>query len=196
MSISTSLEKADSPTLVAAIRAGDPKAPRELWQRFGPMVFRILRRMLGPKWELDDLAQEVFLRVFRNLPRLRDPVALKAFVIAVSVGTARGGIRDWGVRKRGTLAVRPLRAALETPPADIEARAALEGLYRILARLRPDDRTAFILRFMEQMELVDVAAAMDVSLATVKRRVTRAWTRVSFHVARDPSLAHYRLGPV
>ena len=61
----------------------------------------------------------------------------------------------------------------------------------ILDRVKPADRTAFVLRFIEGLELAEVATALDTSLATAKRRITRVWKRVSLLVERDPALAHY-----
>jgi RNA polymerase sigma-70 factor (ECF subfamily) len=56
------------------------------------------------------------------------------------------------------------------------------------------DRTAFTLRFVEEMELREVAAAIDLSLATTKRRLTRAWKRVALLVSRDPALEQFLRG--
>ncbi len=51
------------------------------------------------------------------------------------------------------------------------------------------DRTAFTLRFVEEMELRDVAVALDLSLATTKRRLARTWKRLAVLVRTDPSLS-------
>ncbi len=74
---------------------------------------------------------------------------------------------------------------------DTDSRQALVRFYRILDRIRARDRTAFVLRFIEGMEVADVAAAMGVSIPTVRRCFTRAWQRVSFFAKRDPFLADY-----
>ena len=62
----------DDPTLVARLVARDPRAATLLWRRFAPMVFRMLRRMLGPGSDIEDLAQEVFLCVFQKVPQLQN----------------------------------------------------------------------------------------------------------------------------
>jgi RNA polymerase sigma-70 factor (ECF subfamily) len=67
------LADSDDATLARALIARDPRAPRVLWQRFAPMVFRMLRRTLGSDHDLDDLAQEVFLCVFEKVRALREP---------------------------------------------------------------------------------------------------------------------------
>src|SRR3954471_19679408 len=93
------LSDSDDATLARALIARDPRAPRVLWQRFAPMVFRMLRRTLGADHDLDDLAQEVFLCVFEKVRALREPKALKAFVISVTSLTMRHELRRRWVRR-------------------------------------------------------------------------------------------------
>jgi RNA polymerase sigma-70 factor (ECF subfamily) len=189
-------DRNDDTALVRALVDRHPQAPRVLWQRFAPMVYRILKRALGPGHELEDLAQEVFLCLFEKIPTLREPGALKAFVISVTVLTARHElrrrwIRRW-VRPSGDLPAVDGRVVY--PEAEADAREALIRFYRILDRVNATDRAAFVLRFLEGLDLVDVAAAMDLSLATIKRRLARVWSRVSLLVERDPVLREYLPG--
>jgi len=61
----------------------------------------------------------------------------------------------------------------------------------VLDRLSAADRAAFVLRHVEELELVDVAGALRVSLATAKRRLQRVTRRVFAMAASDPALAAY-----
>ena len=181
------LAESDDATLARALIARDPRAPRVLWQRFAPMVFRMLRRTLGSDHDLDDLAQEVFLCVFEKVRALREPKALKAFVISVTSLTMRHELRRRWVRLSGKTDA----AELEIVTPDTDAREALARFYKILDRVNATDRAAFVLRFMEGLELTEVAAALKLSLATTKRRLARVWARVMLLVERDPVLVHY-----
>jgi RNA polymerase sigma-70 factor (ECF subfamily) len=185
------LSEADDATLARALIARDPRAPRVLWQRFAPMVFRMLRRTLGADHDLDDLAQEVFLCVFEKVRGLREPKALKAFVISVTSLTMRHELRRRWVRRWVRLSGKTDAAELEVVTPDTDAREALARFYKILDRVNATDRAAFVLRFMEGLELTEVAAALKLSLATTKRRLARVWARVLLLVERDPVLAHY-----
>jgi RNA polymerase sigma-70 factor (ECF subfamily) len=186
------LSDADDATLARALIARDPRAPRVLWQRFAPMVFRMLRRTLGSDHELDYLAQEVFLCVFEKVPGLREPKALKAFVISVTSLTMRHELRRRWVRRWVKLSGKSDPAELEIVRPDTDAREALARFYKILDRVNATDRAAFVLRFIEGLELTEVAAALNLSLATTKRRLARLWARVMLLVERDPVLVHYR----
>jgi DNA-directed RNA polymerase specialized sigma24 family protein len=72
-----------------------------------------------------------------------------------------------------------------------ETRQALERLYAILDRVNENDRAAFVLRFIEGLELSDVAAALGISAPTARRRFTRAYERVALLASREPALAEY-----
>jgi len=177
--------------LARALIARDPNAPRALWRRFSPMVFRILRRAMGLGHDVEDLVQDVFLCVFEKVPALRDPKALKAFVMSFTVLTARGELRRlWRqrwlrLRDKGDVSGDAL------VHVDLDGREALGRFYAVLDRINADDRTMFVLRFVEGLELVEVAAASGWSLATTKRRLARAWSKVLLLVERDPILRTY-----
>jgi RNA polymerase sigma-70 factor (ECF subfamily) len=187
------------PELVAAFVRGDTRAPAELWDRFYPFVRRVLHRSVGPGQDVEDMVQEVFLRLYRKLPGLRDPASLRSFVLAIATRVVQGELRvrwfrRWlGLFDDGEL---PDRAAGDV--ADHEAREALDRFYKILDGMSPKYRAAFVLRYVEGLELVDVAQALGVSLATVKRWLPRVSKRVFSQAQRDPLLAAYisRDGPM
>lgn len=186
-----SLADADDAALARALIAKDPGAPRVAWTRFAPLVRRILRRSLGPQHDVEDVVQDVFLCLFERVHTLRDPVALKAFVIAIAVRTARYEIRRARVRRWVGLSRTAELPDLRIVNADSGAQHALIHFYRMLDRINERDRTAFVLRFVEGMEAAEVAAALDVSVPTARRCFTRAWERVIFLARRDPFLVDY-----
>ncbi|XXY48485.1 sigma-70 family RNA polymerase sigma factor [Sorangium sp. So ce269] len=154
-------------------------------------MFRIVARVLGPGADAEDVTQEVFVRVFSRVSGLRDPDALGSFVFSVTVRLLKWELRRRRVRRILQLADTPELPEQAVEPADSEAREALGRLYAILETLSADDRTAFVLRHMEGMSLPEIAEATGVSLATVKRRLSRATERVSSEVEKDMSLAAY-----
>lgn len=184
------MQDADDATLVLALRGGDPRAARMLWHRYATTVHRILRRTVGPSHDLEDLTQEVFLVVFKKANEIRAPKALRAYIAAVADLTGRHELRrrrarprndSWDAREPG----------VTVATQDTESRAALARLHAVLGQLHPKHRAAFVLRFIEQRELTQVAAALGVSLATAKRWTTRASAKMQIFVERDPLLAEY-----
>ncbi len=184
----------DDACLAGLLLEGDPRAPRLAWQRFAPMVHRMLKRAFGPEHEVDDLVQEVFLTLFRRVHTLREPQALKAFVISITAHAIRSELR-----RRRALRWLHLGDLPDAPAADsdLDSREAIVRLYRILDRQGSDDRTVFVLRHLEGLPLVEVSQALGVSLATTKRRLARAWRRVMASASRDEALVEFvgNLGP-
>jgi RNA polymerase sigma-70 factor, ECF subfamily len=182
--------------LVGELCRGEPNAAGALWQRFAPMVFRRLRRIVGPGPDIEDLVQEVFICVFTKIRSLRDPRALRAFIISVVVLTARHECRKRDTRRRWVRqdAVGPDDAS-EPSVADRHEREALRRFYALMDRLAVRHRVVFALRFVEGMCLAEIAAALNTSVATIKRVLVRATRRMTMLVARDPVLAAYELRP-
>lgn len=185
------LHDASDETLARALIANQLSAPRVAWQRFSPMVRRILRRSLGPGSDTEDLVQEVFLCLFTKVKNLREPKVLKAFIISITTLTVRQELRRRKMRRWVGLGKDASVADLRVVHPDPDAREALDRFYAILDRFSSRDRTAFVLRFIEGLELTEVASAIGVSLATTKRCLSRTWRRMLLHVDRDPVLGEY-----
>jgi RNA polymerase sigma-70 factor (ECF subfamily) len=180
--------------LVRALIAHEHHAPRVLWRRFAPLVFRILRRTFGPGQEIEDLAQDIFLCVFEKVPTLREPAALRKFIISITMITARSEIRRRWVRRWSRLGSKEDDIKEAGFHVDLDSREALRRFYAILDRLNGRDRMLFVLRFMEDLGLREVAAASGLSLATAKRRLARARSKVRLLAERDPLLCEYVTG--
>jgi RNA polymerase sigma-70 factor (ECF subfamily) len=174
--------------LVAAVRDGEEWARAALYDRYAPDVARVLHAVLGPDQEIADLIQETFIEVLDSIDTLRDSEAVAAWMRQVAVNVARSCIRKR--RRLRWLNVLGLvdvvePAAVVAPP---EARQAIAEIYRVLGELPADLRVAFSLRHIEGLELTDVAAACDVSLATIKRRLATAETSFRKHAVRGGKL--------
>ena len=164
----------DPGELVRGLKAGEPWAERALLQAETARIERMLTRILGFCAELDDLTQEVFIRAFARIAELREAESLRAWLGSIAVFVAREAIRR--KRRRRWLMFLPAEQLVEPPAAaaSLEARLALRVFYEVLDGFPADERIAFTLRFVEGMELTEVAEACQVSLATIKRRLKRA----------------------
>lgn len=184
----------DDAALVAGVRANEPAAAGQMWDRYASLVRRILRRMLGPV-DVEDGVQDAFLRLFRDLASLRDPSALRSFLIGVTLHVAKSELRRRRARRWLMLSDDCVLAATDVTGERIEPRAAVVRLYKVLDRLSDGRRTVFVLRYVEGLELAELSAVLDCSLATTKRRVSDAAARVHALAAADPLLAPYLEAP-
>jgi RNA polymerase sigma-70 factor (ECF subfamily) len=177
--------------LVRACLRDQAGAQAALWDRYYPLVRRLVFRASGPGREVDDAIQEIFIRLFRKLPGLREPSSLRAFVISITVRVIKSEQRARWIRRWLGLSIDGETPDRAGNPVDLEAREALARFYAILDRLAPRHRTAFVLRHVEGLELTEVAAALDISLATIKRWLPRIARRVFSQAESDPLLAPY-----
>jgi len=155
----------------------------------------LLAKALGPGLDVDDLTQEVFARVFVRLPSLRDPSALRPFVLSVAANVLRWELRRRWVGRKVRLSVSGTLPDVQGTPDDTEAREALRRCYRIFDTFRTHERMAFVLRYLEEMTIEEVAAALDTSISSAKRWVNRAAAKMSARMARDPDLRFFFAGP-
>ncbi len=162
--------------LVAAAKVGERWAQEALFRRYGRMINGMAFRILGRPADVDDLVQETFLQAFQNLHRLSDPGAVRSWLGGIAVRQAGKVLRRRKLRmrfglERGT-AIDPETFVSGTAPPDVAAQ--LRAVYRVLEKLPVEARVALVLRRVEGLTLPDVAAQMDLSLATVKRRLQLA----------------------
>jgi RNA polymerase sigma-70 factor (ECF subfamily) len=186
---SPTLAQADDATLARAASSGDPRATSVLWDRFSPLVRRMLRRTLGPSAQVEELLQKVFLRVLQKLDSLPESAQLKPFVVAVTVRALSSQLKRQRVRR--LLRLQSPWCSSDFGGGDTRARSALAALYRILDELDAEARLAFTLRHFEGLQITELASATDASLASAKRRLARANARVQAALSRDSAFSAY-----
>jgi RNA polymerase sigma-70 factor (ECF subfamily) len=182
----------DDAALARLAAERNPRAAALIWDRFSPVVRRVIRRAVGPSGDVEDIVQEVFLKLFDRADTLRDPGALRHFVLSIATSVLVSELRRRRVRRYLGL----LTADGELPERggherDDDARELVGRVYAVLDRVRDGDRLAFVLKTIEGLELTEVAAAMNTSVATVKRRVARVHARLQRLAEQEPSLASY-----
>ena len=178
-------EVASETQLARALIDGVPNAPELAWERYAPLVHRIVSRAIGPDAEVEDVTQEIFYRLFSRIGTLRKPEALRSFVISFAIRIVKWELRRRRARRWLTLSETGDIPDEQLLVMDAESRYAIRRLYTMLDRLGTRERLVLVLRHVEGMTLEEIAEAMDLSLATVKRGLRRATSRVSQMVDSD-----------
>jgi RNA polymerase sigma-70 factor (ECF subfamily) len=181
----------DDVALARALIRRDPQAAFPAWTRLRPVVHATMRRLLGPGCELDDVAQEVFVRFFRQVPKLRDPAALRSFVYGICLRVARREMRARWLRRFLHLTSSGDPPEVAAPAGDHEAAEVLRRYYQVLERIGAGARSLYVARHVERLPLAEVAALHGLSVSTVQRRLARVAERVEAMVGGDPVLAGY-----
>ncbi len=185
-------ERLGDSELVEAVARGDTGALGVVWDRYSHVVRSVLRSNLGADAAVEDLLQEVFIALLRGASELRDPSALRAYLVSVAVRLVLVELRRRRVRRWVMLSPKGEVPEVPSAPSDLDGTLALRGLGRLLELLPPRRRVAFVLRQVHGLELTEVAAALQVSESTVKREVSRARRAIVARAKRvEPSLWEY-----
>ena len=178
--------------LVARCQKGDKDALGELYRLYRAEVARNLHRMLGPgRGDLEDVLQEVFIEVFRSIPRFRGDAKVSTWLYRVCVNVALQRLRK---RKRRAevsadeVAERTPEDGGETPERALDNRRRLDAVYRILDELSPKKRVVFVLHEIEGREPKEIAGIVGAPVLTVRTRLHYARKEFYARAASDARL--------
>jgi RNA polymerase sigma-70 factor (ECF subfamily) len=176
----------DDSSLVESVVAGDSHAVAELFDRYSYVIRGVFIRAMGNTNDLEDLMQEAFLTIVRRCSTLRNPDALRSFVVSIAIRIARNELRRRAFRQ--FIGLQDVVDPPVTPAHDPEAAEGVRRLYDVLSRLDTDSRLAFVVRHLEGYELTEAADICNCSLATIKRRLAKAEKCFDAMSRNDPVL--------
>ena len=181
----------DEGELVRDCLAGnaDNAAFREFVQRFQAAVFGLCFRMLSHREDAEDVAQEVFLRAFRNLKQWDPARPLKPWLLAIATNRCRTWLLS---RKRRNL---PAEFAenVADPSAGQTRLDLAEELQLALDGLREEYRLCFVLYHLNEMSLAEIATIVGSPEGTIKTWLRRARQELTAHLQRRsivPQVTH------
>lgn len=145
-------------------------------------VFRALARLTGERLGLEDMAQEVFLRLFRALPHFRGDAQLSTFLYRIIVNVVNDEFRD-RQKTRLTTSIdddeaRGLAHSSAGPAVLAERAQMRQAVDAAMRRLTPHDRAILVLHYQEGRSYEEIAAILDAPMGTVKTHLYRARERL------------------
>lgn len=154
--------------LVLRCQTGDEGAYRELVQRFGPKLRYFLLKLTARTDRVDDLVQETWIDVLRQLPRLKDASAFTAWLYRIAHGKAMLDGRRSGRELVGSGDVESAVESNDEPDFSPEDAARIHAA---LDRLEPQHREVLVLRFLEEMSYEEIGQVVDCPVGTVRSRI-------------------------
>ena len=184
------IEPSDA-TLVAAARDGQGWAQEALFQRHCRMVNALAFRLMATEAAAEDLAQDSFIRAFSRLDSLDNPQAFAAWLGTIVVRLAHKRFRRERLLSRlgldrGESVDLDSIVSRDAPP---DVSVEVKTIYALVQKLKPEERTALLLRRVEGMTIPQIAETMGRSIATVKRRVEGAQRRLDAMTKRERPIA-------
>jgi RNA polymerase sigma-70 factor (ECF subfamily) len=146
----------------------------EVFRLHAPYVSALVLKLSGRSEDVDDVVQDVFIQVHRDLEKLRDPSALRPWLRRIAVRRTRRWLRTRWVRWRARESDVDIYKNLVDASVSPEERAEIARIHRLLGRLKRDERLVWILRFAEGETLSSIAELLGASISTVQRRLRAA----------------------
>ena len=168
---------------VERARQGDESAFEALVNLYGKKVYNTACRICKNEADAEDVAQEVFLKVYRALPNFKGESSFSTFLYRVTVNACLDFVRRSGRAAAESLVRQDADGEeYEYLPADVEQtperqseRAELrETLRRSILRLSDEHRAVILLRDVNGLSYEEIAAVLSCSVGTVKSRINRA----------------------
>jgi RNA polymerase sigma-70 factor (ECF subfamily) len=163
--------------IVARVLRGDVEAFRILVERYRDRYARYALHMLGNREDAQEALQDAFMRAYRSLARCEDPERFGAWLFRILVNRCRtlGARRGRRAQTFVVDEVALLEASHEHPA---EQQAWREEIDRALQRLRPEQREAFLLKYVDDMGYDEMSQLTGVGVSALKMRVMRACDRL------------------
>jgi len=164
--------------LVNALIDGDEDAYRHVISLYREPVLRLCRGFTGSAEDAEDLAQDIFIEIFRSVSKFRSRSSLSTWIYRIAVNKSLNFIRDR--RKNGVDGYSPENeisaGSIDDYAADrkLEQKEHADALHNAIDRLPESQRTAFILSKYEDMKYSEIADIMKTSKASVESLLFRA----------------------
>lgn len=161
--------------LIRLAQAGDQQAFRSLLETYLSLVQRVTRVLLFDKQTAEDITQEVWVEVWRSLPRFEAERPLRPWLLAIVANRcrmARRGRRVVNISLDVTT-VDALYATEDIATASLQREQAVE-LRAVLAELKPEFQDVLALRYFAGLDLVEIANLTATPVGTIKSRLHRA----------------------
>jgi RNA polymerase sigma-70 factor, ECF subfamily len=191
--------KRDETQMIAAILAGDRELYHKLIEPYEFNVYRMALSFVKNETEAEDVAQEAFLKAFRNLAKFRGDAKFSTWLISITLNEARGRLRRQNTNRMESLDEPPeeegrvspalLRDWREIPSEALERKEVRALLQEAIGQLSPIYREVLVLRDIEELSTEETAGALAIGVSSVKTRLHRARIMLQKELAPKLKLA-------
>ena len=168
--------------LVMQARDGNRPAFEQLIDHYQGDIYRLIYYRIRARMDAEDLTQDVFVRAFRNITRIREPLKFRGWLFRIAVNRVNDYLRKKKVRAifkssdEGT-DVQPVATGFQESPEALEQvlkKDFWRHVERIAKKLSKMEREVFMLRFLDNLNINEIAQILKKSESTVKTHLYRA----------------------
>ncbi len=170
--------------LVERVREGDKRAYGLLVEKYRRKLMRLLSRMVRDPDEIEDIAQETFIKAYRALPQFRGDAAFYTWLYRIAVNTAKNylaakgrgmqTVSDQALNDEDEPDERLMAQDIGTPESELLSKQVAYAVNEAVEALPEELRQAITLREIEGMSYEEIAEAMACPIGTVRSRIFRA----------------------
>jgi RNA polymerase sigma-70 factor (ECF subfamily) len=174
------MQSSDDITLITRFKNGDPSAFEELVLAHQDRIYGLCRRLLGNAHDAEDAAQDVFFKAYQALHKFKPEASLFTWLYRIAVNTCTDYRRKpvfeslFRRTEEGEELQYDPPSAEPSPERLAESKQMEQALRKSLSKLSLKLRTVIILKEIEGLSYEDISEVLDVSLGTVKSRISRA----------------------
>ena len=161
--------------LLSRARSSDSEAFGELVEHYRDSVYRLAYRMCGNAHDADEAAQEAFVAAWRALPNFRGEAKFATWLYRLTTNAAIDLMRREKRHSAADIDALPeMPDESDSPQQQVERTEQQEAVQQALSSLREEYREVLLLRYMQEMDYAEIAAALHLPEGTVKSRINRA----------------------
>jgi RNA polymerase sigma-70 factor, ECF subfamily len=182
--MTASIEPRDEAQMIATILAGDTQLYHQLIRPYERSVYMMALSYMKNEADAEDVAQEAFLKAFHHLATFRSEAKFSTWLIGIALNEARSRLRHEGslhmesiddtLDEAGRVSPAILRDWREVPSEALERKEVRQMLQQAITNLPAIYREVFVLRDVEELNNVETAAALSITVGNVKVRLHRA----------------------
>ena len=175
-----SVKKQDDLSLINRFKAGDTSVFEEILLKYQDRIYNLCRYMLGNAHDAEDAAQDVFLKAYQNLNRFKPEASLLTWLYRIAINTCIDYRRKpffesvFKNSKEGDVFVVDQPSDSPSPEKLYESKEIGNAIQFALGRLSEKLRTVIVLKEIEGLSYEEISEVLDVSIGTVKSRISRA----------------------
>ncbi len=201
--------RVEESAVIAELKAGSEEAYAWLIGEFHQPIYSLIYRIVNDPSDAADTTQEVFLKVFRGMKHFHGESSLKTWIYRIALHEASNRRRWWFRHKAQETPIEPVETGENQfsgeerlvdrgeSPFDLFAHAEVRAAVELaLTHVSEPYRTAIILRDLEEMSYEEIAEVLQISLGTVKSRITRGRDALRKRLAKYVREAGPELGLV
>jgi RNA polymerase sigma-70 factor (ECF subfamily) len=164
-----------SERIIELAQQGDRRSFEMIYEAYFSFASHVAYRIVSNREDAEEVVQETFLNIYRNLVRFEFRSSLKTWIYRITINTALNFVKKHAKHRRQTPYIESFSGAQEPDAVKLMETAEEEGrIQQLLSALSPDHRAVTVLRSVQGLSYQEIAETLAIPINTVRSRIKRA----------------------